>query len=276
MDNVMAVYLVVFTIVGLVAYHSIFDIWYFNFSKALAGELIGACIFGIVMTAITLYYWPVSSIILIILGLVFSAKISSPVGKIIIIGFFIVAAIVTALTGRNYSSKQTQEEKKAKEQEEYSQSVMDNNEDEIDDVEETESQSEDDVNNDEDYESDDSDENEDKIDSEEEDYVYVDPPNKVDSNEESYDYILPESNTRKITKADLENLNAKELTYARNEIYARHGMVFKSKELQEYFSKKDWYYEDESFDGVLPKLEQKNANFIKTYQISTEKEYKLD
>ena len=86
-------------------------------------------------------------------------------------------------------------------------------------------------------------------------------------------FILPESDVRKINEEDLNGLSAKELTYARNEIYARYGYVFNANELNEYFNGLDWYYPDPSFDGKLPKLEQKNANFIKKYQQENELEY---
>ncbi|MBQ8667832.1 MAG: YARHG domain-containing protein [Lachnospiraceae bacterium] len=80
------------------------------------------------------------------------------------------------------------------------------------------------------------------------------------------DYILPYSSDILLTEDDLDGLTAQELTYARNEIYARHGYVFKSAELNNYFYSRDWYYPDSSFNGKLSDLEQKNANFISNYQ----------
>ena len=53
-----------------------------------------------------------------------------------------------------------------------------------------------------------------------------------------------------IDKGDLMGLSASELKIARNEIYARHGKIFKDKILQEHFDKCSWY--------------QKN-NFLKQY-----------
>ncbi|WP_455721230.1 YARHG domain-containing protein [Agathobacter sp.] len=80
-------------------------------------------------------------------------------------------------------------------------------------------------------------------------------------------YILATSDSIALTDADLQDLTAKELTYARNEIYARHGYVFDSTELNEYFATKSWYTADSSFDGNnLSALEQQNAEFIRTYQ----------
>ena len=62
------------------------------------------------------------------------------------------------------------------------------------------------------------------------------------------------------------------LTYARNEIYARHGYVFNADELNEYFYEEGRYEMDASFDGSLSELEQKNASTILEYQ----KEYGLE
>ncbi|MCI9261704.1 YARHG domain-containing protein [uncultured Adlercreutzia sp.] len=67
------------------------------------------------------------------------------------------------------------------------------------------------------------------------------------------DYVLPESDTRKYSKAELEELSDRELFLARNEVFARHGRQFNSEELQEYFGSKDWYdgtIAPEEFDAL--------------------------
>ena len=87
-------------------------------------------------------------------------------------------------------------------------------------------------------------------------------------------YILPMSNQSELTDADLEGLSAQQLTYARNEIYARHGRVFESQELNDYFGAKEWYTADESFeDSSLSSIEAQNAEFISTYQKEHELTY---
>jgi len=89
------------------------------------------------------------------------------------------------------------------------------------------------------------------------------------------DYYLSESDSRKLTEDDLEGLDSKDLTYARNEIYARHGKVFKAKELNEYFGEKDWYKADKDFDdNEISDIERKNAEFIKKYQNDNNLMYK--
>ncbi len=80
------------------------------------------------------------------------------------------------------------------------------------------------------------------------------------------EYIIPHSSEAKVTKSDLKGLTAKELTYARNEIYARHGYVFSSKELNKYFRSTDWYVPIKSYDGTLSSIEQRNVTFISNYQ----------
>ncbi len=53
--------------------------------------------------------------------------------------------------------------------------------------------------------------------------------------------VLPRSGTRLLTEEDLESLSRRELFFARNEIYARHGRPFRSPELQRHFAQFDWY-----------------------------------
>ena len=88
-------------------------------------------------------------------------------------------------------------------------------------------------------------------------------------------FLLPESADRELTEDDLEGMTAQELNYAKNEIYARHGRVFQSSELNDYFSTKNWYEADEDFeDKDLSKLEAKNADFIAKYQKDNDLTYK--
>lgn len=87
-----------------------------------------------------------------------------------------------------------------------------------------------------------------------------------DNEYNQYDFILPHSSTNYLDEDDLRYLSAADLTYARNEIFARHGYVFKSNELNEYFQSKAWYEADYNFDGSLSDVEAYNAEFIKSYQ----------
>lgn len=93
--------------------------------------------------------------------------------------------------------------------------------------------------------------------------------------EDSNGYILPDSASRKLKKSDLAGMTAQQLSYAKNEIYARHGRVFKSSELQDYFNEKNWYEENDDFkDEDLSKKEAENTKFIAAYQKDNDLEYK--
>lgn len=96
--------------------------------------------------------------------------------------------------------------------------------------------------------------------------------------EDDYDvdesgYIFPDSDTRKLTKADLRNMTSEELRLGRNEIYARHGRLFDDKELQEYFDEQSWYFgtidPSDFVDSLeLNDIERRNAKFILKYENS--------
>ena len=55
------------------------------------------------------------------------------------------------------------------------------------------------------------------------------------------EYVLPQSGSRYLTVSDISGLSAEQLSIARNEIYARHGRLFKDEKIQAYFNEKDWY-----------------------------------
>ena len=83
-------------------------------------------------------------------------------------------------------------------------------------------------------------------------------------------YILPSSSSVRLTQAEIEGLSLQELCYARNEIYARHGRLFKSKELMEYFTSQNWYggrIAPENFqENLLNYVEQSNVLFLYNWE----------
>ena len=81
------------------------------------------------------------------------------------------------------------------------------------------------------------------------------------------EYLLPDSATRALTEEDLAGLSWRDLCLARNEIFARHGRIFKTPEIAEYFNSKDWYNGQYS-EVTLSSLETKNVNFIIAYENS--------
>lgn len=81
------------------------------------------------------------------------------------------------------------------------------------------------------------------------------------------EYIFPESSTRALTRAEVEGHTKEELRLARNEIFARHGMIFGVDDLKEYFSSKSWYNPtipgDEFYDRVeMSMIEEANVVLI--------------
>ena len=70
-----------------------------------------------------------------------------------------------------------------------------------------------------------------------------------------------------ITRAVLEGLFIEDASQMRQEIYARHGKVFKEPWLQKYFSSFDWYKADPNFSDVtLTEVEKKNIATIAAYE----------
>ncbi|HHT7189559.1 TPA: TcaA 3rd/4th domain-containing protein [Bacillus cereus] len=77
-------------------------------------------------------------------------------------------------------------------------------------------------------------------------------------------FIFPDSDIRKLTSSDLMYLSKAQLKIARNEIYARHGHIFQTKDMQAYFSKQSWYRENPYFTGALTNIEAYNVELIKS------------
>src|SRR5215211_1394362 len=79
--------------------------------------------------------------------------------------------------------------------------------------------------------------------------------------------IHQELGTKPITRALLDGLFIEDASQMRQEIYARHGKVFKEAWLQKYFSSFDWYKADPSFtDAALTEVEKKNIATIAAYE----------
>lgn len=77
----------------------------------------------------------------------------------------------------------------------------------------------------------------------------------------------PEGSTRLLTSADLENKSLNELKIMRNEIFARHGYIFKTDDMKKYFSSQAWYTPKHSdVSNLLNKIEIENVNIIKNHE----------
>lgn len=80
------------------------------------------------------------------------------------------------------------------------------------------------------------------------------------SNEYPYEFLLK----RRVDYTDLAGLDLAELRIMRNYIFARHGYIFKSADLANYFSRYSWYnprYSDVT--PMLSEIEKQNVEFIK-------------
>ncbi len=91
--------------------------------------------------------------------------------------------------------------------------------------------------------------------------------------QEVSEFILPESNLRYMTYNDLKGIDATSLRIAKNEIYARHGRMFQSEDLSQYFNSKSWYsgtVSPDSFsDRVFNDFESGNISMIQYFQDGT-------
>ena len=80
--------------------------------------------------------------------------------------------------------------------------------------------------------------------------------------------LYPEGSTRYLTDGDLIGKSRYDLKIMRNEIFARHGYIFKSNpDMVEYFNNQSWYtprYYDVT--SMLSNIEQANVKKIQTYE----------
>lgn len=87
------------------------------------------------------------------------------------------------------------------------------------------------------------------------------------------DLILWHINSRYIGEEELYNYDAATIRLIRNEIFALHGRIFRSEDLQAYFGSKSWYvptYDPDEFDAnmesILNDYELANLNVILAYE----------
>lgn len=91
-------------------------------------------------------------------------------------------------------------------------------------------------------------------------------------NYDSHDQYLFDSANKYITNEYLSGCSRDEITVILNEIYARHGYIFKDAELREYFNSQSWYHGTvtslEEAAEEFNSIEQKNVDTIYLYQKS--------
>ena len=84
------------------------------------------------------------------------------------------------------------------------------------------------------------------------------------------EFVLKNSDSQIVSEDEIEALTPIERKIARNEIYARHGRIFKDEQLQNYFESCSWYEGTISADDfdidMLNSSEKENANMILAYE----------
>lgn len=92
------------------------------------------------------------------------------------------------------------------------------------------------------------------------------PPEDTPDPDPSAGYIFPHSDTGLIGQWELDALSDSDLTYAINEIYARHGYIFRSDELRGYYEQFSWYTGEipagEFSVDCFNQIEQQNWNLL--------------
>ena len=78
---------------------------------------------------------------------------------------------------------------------------------------------------------------------------------------------FPQASEKLLNADELSRLNKDDLKIMRNEIFARHGYIFKTPEMKSYFATQSWYrgqYEDVT--SMLSNIEKQNVEFIKKHE----------
>lgn len=84
--------------------------------------------------------------------------------------------------------------------------------------------------------------------------------------DDSY-YELYPTDSQHITYSELSALSKDEVALIRNEIYARHGYVFKTEPYKSYFNEMPWYIPNPNFnENMLTPIEKQNKDTIVQYE----------
>lgn len=81
------------------------------------------------------------------------------------------------------------------------------------------------------------------------------------------EYIFPDSDKYYLSEDEVRTKSAQDLLIGRNEIFARHGYIFKMEELQEHFENTSWYHgtipgDRFDMDSIFNAFEKKNVELI--------------
>jgi serine/threonine-protein kinase len=76
---------------------------------------------------------------------------------------------------------------------------------------------------------------------------------------------FPEASTRLLVPSEFVKRSEWDLRIMRNEIFARHGYIFKSADMQNYFVRQRWYHpRHNDVSGLLSDIEASNVKIIKS------------
>lgn len=85
--------------------------------------------------------------------------------------------------------------------------------------------------------------------------------------------LVPDSNTRRLTQAELWSHDRETLRYIRNEILVRHGYVFTMDKYRDYFMAQPWDTPSVNYKpGLLSSLERDNISTIKDVEAAMDGE----
>lgn len=83
--------------------------------------------------------------------------------------------------------------------------------------------------------------------------------------------------TKPVTKGLVDGLLLEDVRNLKDEIYARHGRVFKTKWLQSYFASLPWYKANPDYsDSMLNPIEQKNIAYLAQVQKKLESQMSME
>ena len=78
---------------------------------------------------------------------------------------------------------------------------------------------------------------------------------------------FPQASERILSSSDLSGLSKYDLKIMRNEIFARHGYIFTTSDMKQYFSNQDWYSPRYgNVTSMLTNIERKNIVLIQQYE----------
>lgn len=79
-------------------------------------------------------------------------------------------------------------------------------------------------------------------------------------------FILPYSSERRLSVSEVSGLGGDVAQDAINEIYARHGYVFRTQSIQQYYESQSWYHKNYNFsESDLSDIESYNIGLLRKY-----------